>query len=302
MVSPWNLLIAFSFIFMNLIADAKEIAFTFDDAPMPSSRHFESLSRTEELIKKLKALGVPSAFIFANACKRKDQKSVLQQLRKYKDAGHSIGNHTCSHPRLDEVGYSQFSQDAEHGDRLLSSLFSNQKFFRFPYLNEGKDEKLRDQMRIWLKDNHYRNAVVSVDDDDYIFSFEINAAKNRSKKIDYKKVQALFLRHMIGAVDFYDNLAVKTLGYSPKHVLLLHEMDATVMFLDSLVKELHQRGWKIISAEEAYQDKIYFEQPQNTYANHGIIAQLAMQKNGERNAYDHFDEIKSELKKILGLK
>lgn len=239
--------------------------------------------------------------IFANPCKGDDSASTLAQLKKYVDAGFLIGNHTCSHPRLDDVGFADYSKDTEKGDRLLSSLFQGQKFFRFPFLNESKDEQLRDQMRNWLKANQYRNAMVTVDNDDYIFSWAINQAKDQGKKIDYKKVEALFSKHLIGAVGFYDDLAVKTLGYSPKHVLLLHEMDATVMFIDSFVNELRKNGWKIISTKEAYQDKLYLEQPKNTYANNGIIAQVAMEKTGEKIGYSHFEEIKAELKKILDL-
>jgi len=293
------------YLFLILIfsfnAQAKEIALTFDDAPMNSSQHFDTNARTDELIKKLKSLNVPEAMIFANPCKGSDSGSAIAQLKKYVDAGFLIGNHTCSHPRLDDVGFAEYSKDAEKGDKLLSSLFQGQKFFRFPFLNESKDEKLRDQMRNWLKANQYRNGMVSVDNDDYIFSWAINQAKDQGKKIDYKKVEALFLKHLIGAVGFYDDLAVKTLGYSPKHVILLHEMDATVMFIDSLVKELRKNGWKIISAKDAYQDKLYLEQPKNIYANNGIIAQVAMEKTGEKIGYNHFDEIKAELEKILGL-
>ena len=46
---------------------------------------------------------------------------------------------------------------------------------------------------------------------------------------------------------------------------------------------------------------MYLEQPKNTYANNGIIAQIAMEKTGEKIGYNHFDEIKAELNKILGL-
>ncbi len=35
---------------------AKEIAFTFDDAPFHTTAHFKSLDRTKELIKKLQSL------------------------------------------------------------------------------------------------------------------------------------------------------------------------------------------------------------------------------------------------------
>lgn len=280
---------------------AKEIALTFDDAPMGNSKHFETYARTEELIRKLKILNVPPVIIFANACRREDSALVIAQLKKYRDAGHFIGNHTCSHPRLDDTSFAVYSKDAERGDQLLSPLFSGQKFFRFPFLNEGKDKKLRDQMRDWLKMNHYRNGMVSVDNDDYIFSFKINQAKNLGKKFDYFKVEKLFLAHVVGAVKFYDDLAVKTLGYSPKHVLLLHEMDATVMFLDSLVKELWAQGWKIVSAQEAYHDKLYSYLPKNTYAGNGIIAQLALEKTGMRVGYHQFDQIKDEIDKILGV-
>ena len=71
--------------------------------------------------------------------------------------------------------------------------------------------------------------------------------------------------------------------------------------VDALVKELRKQGWKIISAEEAYQDKMYFEQPKNIYANNGVIAQIAMEKTGKRISYGNFDELKAKLNRILGL-
>ena len=281
---------------------AKEIALTFDDAPMSNSKHFESSARTEELIRKLKSLEVPAVIIFANPCKKKSEALVLKQLQKYKDAGHIIGNHTCSHPRLDDSGYTTFSTDAESADKILTPLFSDQKFFRFPFLNEGTDVKLRDQMREWLKTNNYRNGLVSVDTDDYIFSSEINKAKKSGNKIDYKMVKKLFVAHLVGAANFYDKLAVDTLGYSPKHVMLLQEMEATVMFIDALVLELRKQGWKIISANEAYKDRLYSSLPKNTDTSNGIIAQLASEKTGKKVEYQQFDEIKDKLDKVLGLK
>ena len=286
---------------ISTVAYAKEIALTFDDAPMGNSKHFKSQARTEELIRKLKELNVPPVIVFATACKREDSASVTAQLRKYKDAGHLIGNHTCSHPRLDDVGFAAYAKDAEKGDRLLASLFPEHKFFRFPFLNEGSEEKVRGQMRKWLTENHYRNGMVSIDTDDYIFSSKLNQAKKLGKKIDYQKVEKLLVMHLVGAAKFYDDLALKTLGYSPKHVMLLHEMDATVMSIDSLVKELRNQGWKIISAEEAYRDKIYFENLKNTNTSDGVIAQMAFEKTKEKVSYHQMDEIKDELDYALGL-
>ncbi len=156
-------------------------------------------------------------------------------------------------------------------------------------------------MRGWLKMHGYRNGMVSIDDDEYLFSWAINKAKEQRKKIDYKKVEKLFVEYLIGAAEFYDQAAVKYLGYSPKHVILLHEVDATVMFIDALVKEFRHRDWKIISAQEAYQDKLYFEEPKNLYENNGIIAQMILEKKHEQIAYKDPSETMAELNRILGL-
>ncbi len=292
----------FLFIFFcTLVAYAKEIALSFDDAPMSTTRYFDTISRTEELIRSLQLLKVPPVMIFANPCRRKNLVSVMDQLKKYKDAGHFIANHTCSHPDLDKLGYEEYSKDAKKADEFLGPLFVHQKFFRFPFLREGENQKLRNQMREWLKENQYRNGMVSIDTDDYIFSLKINKAKKYGKKFDLVKVQKLFIDHIQGAVNYYDDLALKNLGYSPKHVLLLHEMDATVLFLRPLIDELRKNGWRIISIEEAYKDNIYFEHPKNTYANNGIIAQLAFEKTGVKMGYNQIEILNEELLKILGI-
>lgn len=281
---------------------AKQLALTFDDSPMPNSGHFQSEERTKILIKKLRDLKVPPVMIFANPCKGEDREATLRQLKLYREAGHLIGNHTCSHPRLDDVGFEKFSQDAKDGEKYLAPMFVGQKFFRFPYLNEGTDLTRRDQMRAWLKKNEYRNGLVSIDNDDYLFSFKINQAKEQGLAVNHKKVKALFLDHLFGAAEFYDQQAIKHFGRSPKHVMLLHEMDATVMYLEDLVKGLRSRGWTIISIEEAFQDPMYLEQPRNMYAGNGIIPQMIKDKTNEVVGYFEFDRMKEELNKILKLK
>ncbi|MBC7691153.1 MAG: polysaccharide deacetylase family protein [Methylotenera sp.] len=186
----------------------REIALTFDDSPAEDSRLSTSEQRSRELIGKLEKLHIPPVLIFANACKRSD--SVLRQLQLHSSAGHLIGNHTCTHPSLDQVGFVRYAADAAQGDTLLEPLLARQpgeRFFRFSFLNEGEEVKVRDSMRQWLTAYHYRNGLVSVDDDDYLFSSKINQARKRGRKIDYSKVKSLFIRHVTGAVEFYDALA-----------------------------------------------------------------------------------------------
>lgn len=284
-------------------AQAKEIALTFDDAPMSSSLHFSSEDRTKTLIQKLRETSSPPVMVFANPCKREDYKSLIAQLKRYRDAGHFIGNHTCTHPRFDKVGFQAFSGDAEKADQLLQPLFVGQKYFRFPFLNESKDSKARDQMREWLHKNNYRNGYVSVDNDDTELTAKLNEAKKLGKKIDYPAVEKLFVKHILTAANFYDDVAKKLIGRSPKHVLLLHEIDGTVLYIDALIRELKKDGWTIVSVEEAYKDPIYNEIPKNTDSGNGLIAQMYFEKHGVSLVKGYYDwrQMTADLNQLLGL-
>ncbi len=288
---------------LSALSQAKEIALTFDDAPVASSAHFSSEDRTETLIRKLKNSKVPQVMVFANPCKGADPTSTLTQLKKYRDAGHLIGNHTCTHPRFDKVGFPAFSEDAKKADELLQPLFLGQKFFRFPFLNEGKKIKARDQMRTWLQQNNYRNGFVSVDNDDTVLTDKLNEAKKAGKKIDYMAAEAIFVKHILSAANFYDEEAKKLIGRSPKHVLLLHEIDGTVLFIEPLIRELRANGWTLIPADEAFKDPIYSEKPTNADSGNGFIAQMYFEKHDLPLTKGYYDwrKMAADLDRLLGL-
>lgn len=281
-------------------APARQMALSFDDAPYPSSPYMSSYARTELYVKKLKALNIPPVMIFSNPCKNPVAAETVAQMKLYVDAGHKMANHTCTHPRLDDTGYTAYAKDIAQAEEILQPLMTGQKFFRYPFLNEGTDPSLRDQVRGWLKANNYRTGDVSIDNDDYYFSTRVNDAKKAGKTIDMKKIEQLFVKHLVDAAEFYDELAVKTLGRSPKHVILLHERDITVALLEPLIEALRARGWTFISAEEAYKDPMYSLKPKNTYANNGLVPQLALEKTGKRIAYDGYKTAKAELDKLFG--
>lgn len=297
-----NLLITFFSVFLAISASAKEIALTFDDAPGETTLHFTPEQRTDELIRKLNALDVPPVIIFANPCNGGEPAYIQKQLQKFKDNHDIIGNHTCSHPRLDDVGFERFVFDTEKAENMLGSLLQPKKLFRFPYFNEGNKVELRDQVRKWLKDHDYKNIPASVDNEDPIFSAKINDAKSQGEKINYGKVKSIFLEHILSGAEYAERIAVKNLGYSPKHVILLHQKDATVLFIDDLVKEFRKRGWKIISASEAIKDPLYSIEPKNTLSTYGLLAQVVKEKTGDYKPSYDFNELKKSLNEALGLK
>jgi hypothetical protein len=82
------------------------------------------------------------------------------------------------------------------------------------------------------------------------------AAIQAKKPVDMKALHDLYVETMVGSADTYNDIAVKTLGRSPAHVILLHETDLNALFIEDVVAALRADGWEIITADEAYADPI----------------------------------------------
>lgn len=264
------------FILHPLFINAQEIALTFDDAPRSDGGLYKGLKRSEILIDKLKQYNVPQVAFFANSAKL-DAVGELR-LKMYGQAGHIIANHSHTHPHIHDVGVEIFIADIKKAHEALSGLPKFRPWFRFPFLDEGKDQETRDRIRTALDDMGYLNGYVTVDNYDWYLDFMYQQALKENKKINYDLLKDLYIEHIWESIQFYHHIALKTLGRSPKHVLLLHENDLAALFLDDLISFLRGEGWLIISPEEAYKDPIANHIPDVLMNNQGRVAAIAREK------------------------
>lgn len=256
---------------------AQEIALTFDDAPRGDGGLYTGLKRSEILLKKLKQYNVPQVAFFANSGKL-DAVGELR-LKMYGQAGHIIANHSHTHAHIQDIGVQNFIDDIKEAHQALKEFPGFRRWFRFPFLDEGRDENTRDQLRSALDDMGYINGYVTVDNYDYYLEFLYQQALKENKKINYHLLQELYIEHLWESIQFYQKIALKTLGRSPKHVLLLHENDLAALFLDDLISFLRGEGWLIISPEEAYKDPIAQHIPKVLMNGQGRVAAIA-KENG----------------------
>lgn len=252
---------------------ARQIALTFDDAPRGDGAYFTGVQRTQALISRLSQLGVKEVAFFCNT-----NRIGLSRIEQYAKAGHWIANHTHTHPSLHDVGPEAFTRDMEEAEKKLISNTRFIKWFRFPFLHEGKTVEDRDYVRRYLQARGYRNGYVTVDTYDWYMSRLFEEAIKNKKKVHFDRLKELFARVIVEGVEYYDGIAQATLGRSPKHVLLLHENDLTVVSLDKLVGKLREKGWEIISPVEAYTDPIASEEPETLFLGQGRVAALARLK------------------------
>lgn len=97
----------------------------------------------------------------------------------------------------------------------------------------------------------------------------------------------------------YKAIAQQTLNRSPRHVLLLHENDAAALFVGDLVKHLQEKGWKIISPQQAYADPMAENFPQVAFQKQGRLAAIAASKGIAESALRHPSENEAYLQKAF---
>jgi peptidoglycan/xylan/chitin deacetylase (PgdA/CDA1 family) len=271
-----NYCLLFAIVVLIKIVAAQEIALTFDDAPIADGRYFTGVARTEMLIAKLKSQNVPQVAFYCISSQV--DSTGKTRLRMYAQAGHIIANHTHSHKHMQQIGVANYIQDIFKADTILQELPGFKRWFRFPFLDEGRTIDDRDAIRKALVGRGYAHGYVTVDNYDWYLDRLFQAALREKSKIDYDKLKRLYLEHLWQSLIFYDQMALAALKRSPKHVLLLHENDLAALFVDSLIKLFREKGWNIISPEEAYQDPIAATIPDVLLNNQGRVAAIAKAK------------------------
>ena len=254
-------------------AVAREISFSFDDAPRSDGQHFTGVQRTEALIQALESGGVPGAIFFATS--RQIDEPGDARLKRYAEAGHYIANHSHSHAAPDAQNLQPYLDDIDEADRRLRDYDGFLALYRFPFLNEGRDPDTRDAIRAHLVATGYGQGYVTVDNYDWYMEALFQRALAAGREVDYERLGELYVELLVAAVDFYDGIAVEHLGRSPRHVLLLHENDLAALFVDDLARALKADGWTLVSGPAAYEDPIADIEPDTVFLGQGRVAAMA---------------------------
>lgn len=276
------------FVLCASAASAREIALTFDDAPTPDSALMTGAGRTDKLIGALQSVGVKDVMFFVTGKNVSDE--TRKRLLKYTDAGFHLANHSYSHRSAEQITHDDYLSDVYRAHLLIKDLPNFLPFHRFPYLHAGKDQASVDYLQQELKTMGYRDGYVTIDNFDWLISSLLTKAFEDKKKVDLDKARDFYVQTLIRNIEFYDAIAQKTLKRSPRHIMLLHENDAAALFVDDLVIELRKQGWKIVSPQKAYQDKMAKTYPNTQFQKQGRVAAIAASKGVAQSELRHESE------------
>ncbi len=235
----------------------KRIALTFDDIPRSAGAFLTVEERGERLIAALDAAGVEQAAFFVNPGAIAGAAGGEGRVDAYVAAGHVIANHGFSHLALTATAAPDYLADIDRAEAWLRSREGYRPWFRFPFLNEGRADKIkRDAVRAGLAARGLTNGYVTAEALDWHLEALTIAAKAAGEAIDMDALRDLYVESHVEAADFYEALAIKATGRPFAQVLLLHETDLAALFVDDLVAGLRARGWTIITADQAFADPV----------------------------------------------
>lgn len=267
--------------FGALFSGAKEspqVAITMDDFSLAETPRLSAEERNRRVLEALARHSNLKAALFV-AGKNADNDLGNKLLGSWNDRKHMIANHSYSHHYYNskKMTFQVFSEDALRGEAVIKDFSRFRKLFRFPYLKEGDTAEKRDLMRAFLKKHGYRNGHVTIDASDWYVDTRLRKRLEKEPAADLSPYRDYYLNHIRDRAIYYDDLARKVLGRSVKHTLLIHFNLLNALFLDDLLAMFEDRGWKLIDADEAFEDPVFSSAPNILPAGESILWALAKQ-------------------------
>ncbi|MCB5364558.1 polysaccharide deacetylase family protein [Pusillimonas sp. CC-YST705] len=234
---------------------AQTLAITFDDgfdATQGNSQAVEDNAAILAALKqqKVRAMLFPAGVVADNA-------ENMALVRAWSQAGHLIGNHTYKHESLSQTDTALYFDDVLRAQNLLQVLPGWCPRLRFPYLDEGGDDKQRNLAYQWLAQHDYGVAAVTIALPDWDFARHYLETLQSGSEHQAMTFRQDYLQQLWAQAQTQEANWRKELGRSPPHVLLLHANHLNAAILPDLLQLLKENGWHVIDPLTAFQDPIY---------------------------------------------
>ncbi|GAA6190069.1 polysaccharide deacetylase family protein [Litorivita sp. NS0012-18] len=205
----------------------------------------------------------------------------LPALQAFADAGHTIGNHSWSHPDYGTLTRDAFFEETRRTDEVLQQWIDEQRFYRFPFLREGETEASKAAATEALSELGYQNVPVTIDNDEWQFNADYVAALEDGNDEAAAIIAQNYLGHMRERTAFFQSLAIEELGGDVDHILLIHLNRINADHFGTLLDWYNEQGWSFIPVEEAMMHPLY-SRP-DIYAGPRGLSQIERVLGGKRN-------------------
>ncbi len=250
----------------------RRIAVTIDDLPWQRAGAVSGevlQQRHEQLMAQLARAGVPVTG-FVNESKLQVDGQLAPErvamLRDWLDAGYALGNHGYSHPQIADIGAQAYCEDVERGEQVLRPLLAERgqvpRWFRHPYLRAGRDAADREVLQACFERLGYAIAPVTVDNSEWIWAAAYARVLDGEVQVDdregtLQRLREGYVPYMLDKLDYFERQSIELLGYALPQVWLMHANELNAASYAPLIDAVRQRGYRLVSLDEAMQDPAY---------------------------------------------
>jgi peptidoglycan/xylan/chitin deacetylase (PgdA/CDA1 family) len=240
-----------------------ELALTIDDlpvhGPIPAGETPQSVANG--VIAALTRARVP-AYGFVNARWTEQQPDTLDALRAWRAASLPLGNHTWAHRHLGEMSIREFEDELARDEPVLERLSgsSDWRWFRYPFLDEGKDDGQRAAARKVLAARGYKIAAVTMDFSDWAWTAPYARCRAAHNEQAIAELERMYLQAAGEGIAFSRELSRKLYRRDIPYVVLLHDSAFEVRMLPRLIELYRAAGFRLVSLPKAESDPVYADQ------------------------------------------
>lgn len=250
-------------------AQNRLVAVTVDDLPYAAgdSRALSPSDATtaaavnRTLVAALRQHHVPvTGFVVQQLVEQLGVPAGTRILADWTGGALDLGNHTYSHPDINDLSIAQIDSEIIGGEASIVPLMreagKRPEFFRFPMNHTGDTRERHDQIAAFLARRGYRLAPCTIDNSDYLF----NRAYVRMLATHDAAAERLRLEYVSftsAVIDYYADLDRQVLGYEPPAIMLLHDNRLNADVINEVLALFERKHYRFVSLEDALADSAY---------------------------------------------
>jgi peptidoglycan/xylan/chitin deacetylase (PgdA/CDA1 family) len=262
---------------LGAFAQGRTVAITVDDLPytggaLASQKVSAEASAAEivndRLLAAFRARHVPvTGFVIQKHVESLGPLAGTRILKEWISQGFDLGNHTYSHPDINDLSPEEMEVEIARGEsgfgQLMREVGKKPEFFRFPMNHTGDTKAKHDVIATFLSQRGYQLATCTIDNSDYLFN---DAYVRMLATHDDRAAQNLRLEYLAYTsveIDYYAGLNKQVFGYEPPQVMLVHDNRLNADLIEQVLALFEKKQYRFVSLAVAQSDAAY--QTPDTY-------------------------------------
>ncbi len=239
------------------------IAFTMDDLPvyphLALPEGYTPTSVADSIIEGLDRHKLEGVYAFANSWPLDVNPQTEKIFDAWTSAGHFVGNHTHSHPLLNDVDSDAFIADITIADELLKPWLNRapQKLFRHPLNLWGNTEAKRSAVNSHIARLDYTLADVT----SFFFEWEWDRAwrwlMQTGKTEEAAALKSEFVDFCVAQLAYDQKCCQEFFDRDVTGIALGHFVAFLAEVIDPLMARMSREGIEIVPLADALADPAY---------------------------------------------